>query len=116
MSFGRYEPRVHTGTPIERARGLLQEYWDIMSWVMMRMHAQDREMNRIQDELEGQMGYVLWHDNDSDGDCVGVYITDASFVHVGPSCKGASSPETCDCDKSGVDLKTAVVAYVGDDT
>lgn len=47
---GRYEPVKHTGTREEIILGLMREWWDIKDSVM-RMHAQEREICRIESML-----------------------------------------------------------------
>jgi hypothetical protein len=43
----RYQPETHTGTREEILRGLATEFKSVMHSGMLRLHAQDRESERI---------------------------------------------------------------------
>lgn len=81
MITSRYQPDALSGTPAEKAVGLLCEMVDIDHSFMMRGHAQDREKNRIMvqiaalgfDLLEGceeDAGrWILHHKDDHEASC-----------------------------------------------
>lgn len=88
--FGRYTPAVHTGTREERILGLLREYADIDSDAMMRMHAKDREHDRIEGELAA-LGVEVWiGDGVDEGYVLG---REAAAPHA-PAC---APPDRCEC-------------------
>lgn len=74
----KYTPQVHTGTPDQIIDGLIGEADEIIHSGFMRMHAQCRELSRIEDELkklgvtmldgieddEGQTLFVKDHNSD----------------------------------------------------
>jgi hypothetical protein len=60
-----YIPWTHTGTKKEIAEGLLKETHSIMTSGFLRMHAQDREMERIYWHLKEAFGCLLMGDKDN---------------------------------------------------
>jgi hypothetical protein len=58
IAGSRYIPETHTGTKEEIIQGLIAEAEEIAECGYMRMHAQDRELRRIQAHL-GMLGVDL---------------------------------------------------------
>jgi len=48
----RYQPETHTGTREEILRGLITEFNSVMHSGTLRLHAQDRESERIYDAIK----------------------------------------------------------------
>jgi hypothetical protein len=95
----RYQPQVHTGTEEQRVLGLLEEYVGIESDGMLRIHAKDRECNRIAGELNS-MGYTLWGDFDSLGQLTGEeewLIARKSGAPHEPGCPWSETHNDCRC-------------------
>jgi len=108
----RYEPQVHTGTEEQRVLGLLDEYVGIESSGMMRIHAKDRECNRIAREL-GEMGYTLWGDFDSLGQLTGEeewLIARKDGTPHEPGCPWSETNNDCQCTNP---LRVRVPFYRG---
>lgn len=79
--FGKYEPVKHTGTRREIILGLMREWWDIDHDGMMRIHAQEREKNRIAAALL-DLGIDLNEEHVEEG---WLYAREGSKPH-GPAC------------------------------
>jgi hypothetical protein len=88
--FGRYVPEVHTGTREQRVLGYLREYADIGNDGAMRMHAQEREQDRIAGELAA-LGVEVWI---GDGADEGYILGREATAPHGPRCH---PPERCEC-------------------
>lgn len=79
--FGKYEPAEHDGTREQIIQGLMREWWDIDQDGAMRMHAQDREKNRIAGALL-DLGIDLNEEHAEEG---WLYAREGSKPH-GPAC------------------------------
>ena len=55
----KYERQVHTGTTDQQILGYLREAASILTSGYLRMHAQDREMERIHRKLKGDFGILM---------------------------------------------------------
>ena len=85
----RYIPETHTGTNEEIVDGLIREAKAIAEGGTMRMHAQQRELNRIQAALEARGVDMLWGDGPDDGQIIIVR------EHL-PGCR-VDETNRCDC-------------------
>ncbi|HSZ58552.1 MAG TPA: hypothetical protein VK797_22990 [Tepidisphaeraceae bacterium] len=63
----KYVPEKHEGTAAERIRGLAGEAKDICQSGFMRLHAKDRELNRIQSELKALGAEMLEGAHEDEG-------------------------------------------------
>lgn len=86
--MGRYIPEQHTGTREQVVLGLLREWVNISQDGFMRLHAQEREMKRIEDELLGMGLEIRVGMEDEDG-----WFYAIKLPH-GHTCTG----EDCKCD------------------